>query len=330
MSELMDSGVPGYTALVSSGQADLRIQRLYQLMDPCELCPRRCGAKRLSGETGYCSAGNLPVVADHCAHHGEEPPLSGTRGSGAVFFAGCNLKCLFCQNHQVSQPGGGLDLKEMNSSRLAGILLELQGQGCHNINFVSPTHFAPQMAEAVIHAAKEGLNIPVVYNSNGYDSVETLRLLEGIIDIFLPDLKYVNPDSSGLCCNTADYFRMALPAAVEMKRQVGHLRVDRQGIAVGGLIVRHLVLPNGLSDSTELLGRIYDQLGPGTAVSLMAQYYPAHRALDHELLGRRLYEGEYQRALGELERLGLNGWTQDLESHASCRPDFSRQDTFRF
>lgn len=294
------------------------------------LCPRRCGARRLSGETGYCGAGRLARVADYCAHHGEEPPISGSRGSGTVFFSGCNLKCLFCQNHQISQPEEGLDLPETATSDLAGILLELQDRGCHNINFVSPTHFAPQVAEAVILAAEEGLDIPVVYNSNGYDSVETLRLLEGIVDIYLPDLKYAVPESSKICCGESDYFHMALPAAAEMKRQVGDLRVDGQGIAVAGLIVRHLVLPNGLSDSPAVLGHILKDLGPGTAVSLMAQYYPANRAVGHALLGRCLYNEEYQGALGELEKLGLNGWTQSLDSHEACRPDFSRPDTFIF
>lgn len=314
--------VPSYLKLLESGELGRRVGALVGLLAECRACPRDCRSKRLQDRRGACETGRLAQVASWCVHRGEEPCISGTRGSGTVFFARCNLSCLFCQNYQISQEwtaGEG----EVTAGRLAEIYLELQGQGAHNINWVSPSHVAPQAAEALLLAARRGLEIPVVYNSNGFDSCEVLRLLDGVVDIYMPDLKYADDSVAEELSRALGYVPNAQAALVEMWRQVGRLELDAEGVALRGLLVRHLVLPNGLSGTGEVLKFLASELSPDVAVSLMAQYSPRHRAMEHPLLARTVGRGEYARALEALETLGFSdGYIQDHASAGHYIPDF--------
>ena len=269
------------------------------------------------------------MIASIVAHFGEEPALSGTRGSGCIFLGNCNLQCVFCQNWQISQ--GDLErLPESDTDGLAASMLRLQSMGCHNINLVSPTHFVPQIVRALCAAAERGLRLPIVFNSNGYDSVEVLRLLDGVIDIYLPDLKYGSNRPGQLYSGAEDYWDRARPAIREMHRQVGNLVTDDQDIAQRGLIVRHLILPNDQSETESVLTWLARELSPEVTVSLMSQYYPANRASEYPLLNRRLAGREYSRAAELLEHLRLeNGWAQEPEESPDCyRPDFDRESPF--
>ncbi|MBI3813602.1 MAG: radical SAM protein, partial [Nitrospinae bacterium] len=242
--------------LLNTGELQKRASNLEELLNNCTFCPRNCHVNRKAGELGFCRSGYLPIVSSYCIHHGEEPVISGTRGSGAIFFGNCNLRCIFCQNHQISQPLTPQRHKEVSFDRLAEIMLELQSKGCHNINLVSPSHFTAQIVNAVEIAAQRGLEIPLVYNTNGYDSLETLKLLDGIIDIYLPDIKYSDDMNSFEYSGAKDYVRHSRAAILEMKRQAGNLVVSDDGIAVKGLLIRHLVLPNGLAGSKDSLNFI--------------------------------------------------------------------------
>lgn len=299
------------------------------MLKDCTLCPRDCRVDRTGGKVGFCRSGYLPVVVRYCAHRGEEPALSGNRGSGTIFFGNCNLRCVFCQNHQISQPAQSLKGHEVTFERLAEIMLELQAMGCHNINFVSPTHFAAQIVKSVEIAASRGLEVPLVYNSNGYDSLQTLKLLNGIIDIYLPDLKYGEDGTAREYSKAKDYVGHARRAILEMKRQVGDLVVDSDGIAVKGLIIRHLVLPNDLAGSEASLRFIQEEVGGGAFLSVMSQYFPAHKAMRYPLLSRSIRVREYEKALEWLDRFGLeNGWVQDYSSRDYYCPDFEREHPF--
>lgn len=300
---------PGYRRLLRDGRLAQRVERARERLAACDLCPRRCGVDRLAGETGYCRAGAGARVASRNAHHGEEPPLSGTRGSGTIFFTHCTGRCLFCQNYPISQLGVGQDAP---SERLAGMMLELQRAGCHNINLVTPTHYVPQILEAVALAAGRGLRIPLVYNTSGYDRVETLELLDGVVDIYLPDAKYADDAVAERLSGFRGYVEANRAALLEMARQVGAgLDVDAQGVAVRGMVIRHLVLPGGLSQTPEVLRWLAGHLGREAWVSLMSQYFPAHRAVGHPELGRRLVPAEYAAAQDALEAAGLDeGWCQ--------------------
>ena len=246
---------PGYLALYRSGELERRVRRLEARLASCDICPRECGVNRLEGETGFCHSARLPIVSSFCAHHGEEPVLSGSRGSGTVFFGNCNMRCVYCQNHQISQDYKAQRRYEVDTHILAERLLYLQDElGCHNINFVSPSHFVPQMVRAVLEAVPMGLRLPLVYNTSGYDSVETLRELDGIISIYLPDLRYASNKWGRKFSQAPDYVERSRAAIKEMYRQVGDLVVDDEGIAQKGLIVRHLILPNGLAGSEDSLG----------------------------------------------------------------------------
>lgn len=316
----------GYLTLYRSGELKHRLELLKAHLAACDLCPRECGVNRLKGETGFCRAGYLPSVASVCAHLGEEPALSGTRGSGTVFFAGCNMRCLYCQNYQISQSRATLKSGEIGFDVLAEKLLWLQDAGCHNINFVSPSHFVPQMVWVVLKAASLGLKLPLVYNSGGYDSVATLKVLDSIIDIYLPDLRYADEIRARKLSQAPDYPTRARAAIKEMFRQVGELKVDENGIAERGLIVRHLVLPSGLAGSKESLGWLAREVSPYVTVSLMSQYRPAHRALKHPLLSRRISLEEYHEADELLDEFGIaNGWVQGIGSADSYLPDFERE-----
>lgn len=303
---------PGYIALHRAGELHARVQAAMQRLAACNLCPRACGVNRLQGETGFCRAGLLARVASANVHPWEEPPISGTRGSGTVFLSHCTARCLFCQNYPISQQGVG---REMTAEQLADAMLRLQKQGCHNINFVTPTHYVPQLLAAVEIAAERGLRIPLLYNTSGYDSVETLRLLEGVIDIYLPDSKYADDEVARQLSGYQDYVQHNRAALLEMRRQVGaELVLDDKGLARRGMIVRHLVLPHGLSQTLQVLRWIAEHLSPQIHISLMAQYFPAHRAVGHPTLGRRLLAEEYEAALAALDYAGLeNGWQQELE-----------------
>ena len=325
----MSGYTPGYLKLLKTGELHERADALMALLRNCTLCPRDCHVDRTAGRLGYCRSGYLPIISSYCAHYGEEPVLSGRKGSGTIFFGNCNLRCVFCQNHQISQPEGSLKEKEAGFERLAEMMLELQAQGCHNINFVSPSHFAAQIVKAVDIAASKGLRIPLVYNTNGYDSLGTLRLLEGIIDIYLPDIKYSDNNAALEYSKVADYVEHSRGAIVEMKRQAGDLVIDSEGIAQRGLIIRHLVLPNDLAGSRESLRFISEKVGKETYISVMSQYFPTHKSAEYPLISRPISFREYEKALEWLHSFGLeNGWTQEHSSRVFYQPDFDKDNPF--
>src|SRR5262245_3353208 len=300
-----DAYEPGYLRLLASGELEERVERLYALLRSCTVCPRDCKNDRLAGVLASCASGEHPVVSAHTPHFGEEPTLSGTRGAGNIFFGNCNLRCVYCQNYQISQDYPVQRHNEVTVERLAEIALELQARGCHNVGFVSPTHFAPQMAKAVLLAAREGLRLPVVYNTNAYDSVDVLRLLEGIVDVYLPDLKYADSAAGWLYSKVPDYAERSREALLEMYRQKGaRLEIGGDGLLKSGLLVRVLVLPNGVAGAAESLSWIAETLSPRVAISLMAQYYPIHRALSgdkYAALNRSITAAEWEEALAALE-----------------------------
>ena len=324
---------PGYVGLLESGELEERVERLYALLASCTVCPRDCGNDRLANVLASCASGLDPVVSSYTAHFGEEPALSGTRGAGNVFFGNCNLRCVYCQNWQISQDWKGQRQNEVPVERLAEMLLELQGRGCHNIGFVSPTHYAPQMAKAVLLAGRAGLRLPIVYNTNAYDSVEVLKLLDGIVDVYLPDFKYADTAAGSLYSKVPDYPERSREALVEMYRQKGSgLVFGEDGLLKSGLLVRMLVLPNAAAGIGESLEWIAETLSPRVAISLMAQYYPIHRAASSEryaALSRGITAGEWEDALAALEANGFeNGFQQELETaNRYYRPDFTDRET---
>src|SRR5882762_8320274 len=263
---------PAYLALLRTGELHQRVEALEALLERCSVCPRDCLNNRLNDEIAACYSGRLPIVSSYTAHFGEEPPLTGTRGAGNIFFGNCNLRCVYCQNYQISQTHKEQIKNQVTHQRLAEMMLELQTRGCHNINFVSPTHFAPQVARAILIAAERGLNLPIVYNTNAYDSVEVLRLLEGIVDVYLPDLKYAGDDEGFLYSKVRGYRECSRAAIAEMYRQTGdELVYEDDGLLKRGLVIRLLVLPNDVGSVRESLEWIRDALSPRVAVSLMAQ-----------------------------------------------------------
>ena len=257
---------PSYLSLYQKGELAQRIDEAYQLMAHCQLCPRRCGVNRLKGQRGYCQAELEPQVSSFHTHIGEEPPISGWAGSGTIFFTHCSLRCVFCQNYPISQLGYG---KKISVHRLAEIMLILQKRGCHNINLVTPTHFTPQILAATTQAISRGLTIPLVYNCGGYEALRALQFLEGVVDIYMPDIKYGNSQPARNYSNAPDYFEVTREAVKEMHRQVGTLQVSPEGIAQKGLIVRHLILPNGLAQTDRVLRFIKNEISPETYISIM-------------------------------------------------------------
>ena len=318
---------PSYLALYRSGELKRRAEILESRLAACDICPRKCGVNRLTGETGFCHSGLLPIVDTVCQHMGEEPPISGTKGSGTVFFGNCNMRCVYCQNHQISQNWRKEQSKAITPAALAEKLLYLQDDlGCHNINFVSPSHFVPQILQTLLIAVPMGLKIPLVYNTGGYDSVETIKALDGVIDIYLPDLRYASDKIAKQFSQAPHYVENARQTIKEMYRQVGNLKIDENGIAQKGLIVRHLILPEGLAGSAESLTWLAKELSPEVNVSLMAQYYPAHHALKYAALARGITETEYLEAVDLLDELGIdNGWIQEMSAPENYRPDFGRE-----
>jgi putative pyruvate formate lyase activating enzyme len=316
-----------YHSLYESGELAKRAQRLRNRLAACDICPRKCGADRLSGEMGYCNSEALPIVSSFCDHHGEEPVLSGEKGSGTIFFANCNMRCVYCQNHQISQNWIGQKANEITCHQLAEKMLHLQNElGCHNINLVSPSHFVPQIIEALLEAVPLGLNIPLVYNTNGYDSLETLRELDGVIDIYLPDFKYFDNKHALELSGAANYVEAAKAAIKEMYRQVGNLVTDDNGIAQRGLIVRHLILPERLSGSREVLKWLAQEISRDVTISVMSQYHPMHRAQEMPLLARSISQPEFDEVFNLVVELGMeNGWVQQLEAADYYVPDFERK-----
>ncbi|MFZ8859509.1 MAG: radical SAM protein, partial [Thermocrinis sp.] len=279
---------PSYLNL-TEGQWKERIERALSLLESCEVCPHRCGVNRLKGELGFCKTGKNAIVDSYFPHRGEEKPIRGYKGSGTVFFSYCNMRCVYCQNYQISQLGEG---KEVSPEELAEIFLELQAMGCHNLNLVTPSHVVPQILSALYLAVKKGFRLPIVYNTSSFDSLESLRLLEGIVDIYLADLKYADREIARRYSKVKNYPEVAMAAIREMYRQVGDLILDEKGIAVRGLLVRHLVLPNGLA-GTEKVAEFLGSLSKNTAVNVMDQYYPSYMAWKYPELSRRITQREY-------------------------------------
>jgi putative pyruvate formate lyase activating enzyme len=324
---------PSYLHLLQSGELRHRVESLEALLERCSVCPRDCLNNRLKDEIAACYSGRLPIVSSYTAHFGEEPPLVGTRGAGNIFFGNCNLRCVYCQNYQISQTHKEQIKNEVTHERMAEMMLELQARGCHNINFVSPTHFAPQMARGIMIAAEKGLRLPIVYNTNAYDSVEVLKLLDGIVDVYLPDLKYAEDEAGYLYSKVRSYRSISRAAIDEMFRQTGdELVISEDGLLKRGLVIRLLVLPNDIGSVRESLEWIREELSPRVAVSLMAQYYPTNVAGTnprYALLSRRIRETEWLRAVAALDELGMQeGWMQEFDGAAFYyRPDFDDAET---
>lgn len=280
-------------------------QKAIKLLEHCTICPRRCGVNRLKGELGHCQVGKDAIASSYGPHFGEEPELVGTNGSGTIFFTFCNLNCVFCQNYDISQLGHG---QVVTANELSEIMLKLQKIGCHNINLVSPTHIVPQFLQALYIAKDKGLNLPIVYNSGGYDSVETLKLLDGVIDIYMPDAKYGSNEMGEKYSNAPNYFEINKAVLKEMHRQVGDLIVNEKGIAQRGLLVRHLVLPNRLAESFKVLRFIAEEISQNTYVNIMDQYRPCYKAEKYPELARRIYVKEYQEVIEYARKLGLRNY----------------------
>ena len=324
---------PSYLSRLEAGELHSRVKGLEALLESCTVCPRDCLNNRLKNEIAACYSGRLPIVSSFTPHFGEEPALVGTGGAGNIFFGNCNLRCVYCQNYQISQTHKEQIKNEVTHERLAEMMLELQTRGCHNINFVSPTHFAPQMARAVLIAAQRGLRLPIVYNTNAYDAVSVLKLLDGIVDVYLPDLKYAEDEAGYLYSKVRGYKEFSRLAITEMFRQTGpELVFDDNGLLQRGLIIRLLVLPNDIAGIRESIEWIRDTLSPHVAISLMAQYYPTNQAGTnprHILLSRRISESEWLRAVTVLEEFEIDkGWMQEFDGAAYYyRPDFSNPAT---
>jgi len=273
------------------------------MLSDCTVCPRECHLDRLRGEVGICKTGELPLVSSHNLHFGEEPPISGHRGSGTIFFAHCNLRCRYCQNYPISQMGNG---EVTTLEALAGMMLELERADAHNLNFVTPTHVLPQILKALLLARKEGSTLPIVYNSSGYDSLETLRLLDGIVEIYMPDMRYGENDPASRFSGVEDYVEVNRAAIKEMHRQVGDLVVDEEGVALKGLLIRHLVLPNGLSGSKKIFDFLAQEISKDSYVGLMSQYFPAYEAPDLREICRRVNRSEFRQVKRWFLEAGLS------------------------
>lgn len=323
---------PGHVALARSGVLARRADRLWAALGDCDICPRDCRVNRLAGEVAACFAAELPVVSSYVAHFGEEPCLSGIRGAGNIFFGLCNMRCVYCQNYQISQNYKTERRNEVSLERLADMMIELQERGCHSVNFVSPTHFVPQMVRAIEIAGRRGLSLPIVYNTNAYDSVEVLRQLEGVVDVYLPDLKYADNEAGQKYSYVRDYVPHARAAVAEMWRQAGALRIDENGMARRGVIIRLLVLPNDLADIADSLRWIRDEIGTDVTLSLMAQYYPTHKSERHPLLNRKITPREYDRAVEAADRLGFGNLLMQEHHEAAdyYRPDFGQEHPFHW
>jgi putative pyruvate formate lyase activating enzyme len=294
---------PSYLRLYREGELAKRIEEALAMLKSCRLCPRECTVNRLEGDKGFCDTGRYAKVASFNAHFGEEAPLVGKHGSGTIFISSCNLLCSFCQNFEISHEKEGV---EVGPQQLASMMLQLAARGCHNINFVTPTHVVPQLLEALPHAIRKGLRVPLVYNSGGYDRTETLRLLEGVFDIYMPDFKFWDNRLADRYCHAPDYREAAADAIREMHRQVGDLVTDDDGVAVRGLLVRHLVMPNGVAGSEQVFRFLAEEISANTYLNVMDQYRPCGTAHRDEFVDRRLTSQEFRAALDAAREAGLN------------------------
>ncbi len=321
--------IPSYKKIYAGDFAE-RLNLADEIIKSCTSCPRNCLADRTNGEFGTCQSGDKPIVSSFTPHFGEEPVLSGTRGAGNIFFGNCNLRCDYCQNFVISQNPKAEIRNEVSIERLSDIMIELQNNNCHNIGLISPTHFAVPILKSIKLASDKGLDLPIIYNTNGYDSVDILKLYKNVIDIYLPDFKYGNNEYGRRYSKVPDYFDKAKLAITEMYEQVGSELVYESGVVVRGLIIRHLVLPTGLADSEEVF-KFISELDPKIHISLMAQYYPTNRAERNILLNRAVHYSEFERVIELLDKYNLeSGWIQEMESHDFYRPNFDedREDPF--
>jgi putative pyruvate formate lyase activating enzyme len=322
----MQNSQAGYLALYKSGELARRAERLHSRLADCDICAQNCRVDRLKGEKGFCRSGYLPVVSSVCAHNGEEPAISGSRGSGTIFFTGCNMRCVYCQNFQISQAGNG-QADEISIEVLADKMLYLQDElKCHNINLVSPSHWVPQIVQSLVLAVPKGLKLPLVYNSGGYDSLATIKELNGIMDIYLPDMRYASDKIAEKYSGAKNYVSANRAAVREMYRQVGNLQVDADEIAVRGLIIRHLILPGGLAGSENTLRWIAKEISPQVTLSMMSQYFPCHQTGQYPEINRQITYEEYSAVTKLMEQLGLEeGWLQEMDAPANYRPDFEKE-----
>ena len=293
---------PAYIKIFEKGLLRKKIRAAYKILNSCNLCPRRCRVNRIAGETGICKTAKMAWVSSYNPHFGEEAPLVGTHGSGTIFFTHCNLMCLFCQNFDISHEGYG---QEVSDKQLAAMMVALQRQGCHNINFVTPSHVVPQILSALEIAVQQGLCVPLVYNSGGYDQVATLKLLKGVIDIYMPDFKFWDAAVAESACQAKDYPEIACRALREMYRQVGDLQIDENGIAQKGLLIRHLVLPGGLAGTREIMRFIAREISTNSYVNIMSQYRPCGRAAEINGLHAPLSPADFRNALQEAAAEGI-------------------------
>lgn len=297
-----------YTNWIGTKKWEDRTRKFQKRLSSCDLCPRQCHVNRNDGEKGLCRAGLLPKVASWNAHHGEEPPISGFRGSGTIFFSNCTMQCVYCQNYSISQFGEG---KEVTFKQLGEYYLQLQKMGCHNVNFVTPTHYLPQIIEALDYAAKRGFHLPLVYNTSGYERKEVIADLEGIIDIYLSDIRYSSSDYAEKYSSAGDYVSYNRESLKEMYRQVGVLQCDSTGIAFRGVAIRHLVLPEHISESRKAMNFIARELSKEVYISFMKQYFPAYRAKEYPPLNRKITSREFRDAAKWLDVYNLSrGWLQ--------------------
>jgi putative pyruvate formate lyase activating enzyme len=294
---------PAYRHLLNSGELERRVALAFEHLEKCDFCGWVCGVNRRIGKLGVCRTGERAKVSSFGPHLGEENPLRGWRGSGTIFFTRCNLRCQFCQNHDISQTDIGT---EINPEQLAGIMLDLQESGCHNINFVSPTHVVAPILAAVLIAAREGLRIPLGYNTGGYDSLAALALLDGVIDIYMPDMKFANANIGLRYSKIRDYPKVNRAAVKEMHRQVGDLELDERGLAIGGLLVRHLVLPHGVAGTLDTVHFLAEEVSPNTYLNLMDQYRPEFNARLYPQLSRKITRAEYETAVQQALEAGLH------------------------
>jgi putative pyruvate formate lyase activating enzyme len=285
---------PGYLKLYKNGELEKRRSLAYKILESCNLCPRNCKINRMKEEIGFCKTGSKPVISSYGAHFGEESPLVGELGSGTIFITNCNLGCIFCQNYDISHLGQGHDI---SLEDLAVIMLSLQHRGCHNINFVSPTHVIPQILAAIILAIEKGLTIPLVYNTGAYDSIHSIRLLDGVFDIYMPDFKFADIEASKSYAQATDYFEAASTAILEMYRQVGDLKLDSKNIAYRGLLIRHLVMPNNLAGTEKVMDFISSKISKNTYINIMDQYRPCGEAHRYPELNRGITDQEYKDAI---------------------------------
>ena len=293
---------PGYLKLYEAGELSQRIEALWGKLESCDVCPHKCEVNRLQDKKGICQTGKKAKISSFGPHFGEESPLVGRYGSGTIFFTHCNLLCIFCQNYDISHLGEGYEVDE---EKIAEIMLSLQNLGCHNINFVTPTHVMPQIVKALPFAIEQGLNVPLVYNTGGYDSVDTLKLLDGIFDIYMPDLKYSDDKIAQRYCSAKDYSKVVRSAIRTMHKQVGDLVIDERGIALKGLLIRHLILPEDLAGTYDAMRFIAEEISKNTYVNLMDQYRPCFKANDYPPLDRRITREEFARAIKIAHDFGI-------------------------